>query len=81
MADVQLGTFAKAQVPDPAIAEALFKLGANEISQPVAGSFGTVLLRVTEIKPEVVKPLTEVAARDPQAAGGRRSDPHPARRA
>ena len=62
MADVQLGTFAKAQVPDPAIAEAVFKLGANEVSQPVAGSFGTVLLRVTEITPEVVKPLTEVAA-------------------
>ena len=61
MADVQLGTFAKAQVPDPAIAEALFKLAANEVSQPVTGSFGTVLLRVTEIKPEVVKPLTEVA--------------------
>ena len=34
MADVQLGTFAKAQVPDPAIVEAVFKLGANEVSQP-----------------------------------------------
>ena len=62
MADVQLGTFAKAQVPDPAIADTVFKLGPNEISQPVAGSFGTVLLRVTEITPEVVKPLAEVAA-------------------
>ena len=41
MADVQLGTFAKAQVPDPAIAEAVFKLEANEVSQPVTGSFGT----------------------------------------
>ena len=62
MADVQLGIFAKAQVPDPAIAETLFKLAANEVSPPVTGSFGTVLLRVTEIKPEVVKPLSEVAA-------------------
>jgi len=62
MADVQLGSFAKAQVPDPAIADAVFKLNANEISPPVTGSFGTVLLRVTEITPEVVKPLTEVAA-------------------
>ena len=61
MADVQLGAFAKAQVPDPAIAEAVFKLGASEVSQPVAGSFGTVLLRVTEIKPEIVKPLTEMS--------------------
>ena len=33
MADVQLGTFAKAQVPDPAIAEAAFTLAANEVSQ------------------------------------------------
>jgi peptidyl-prolyl cis-trans isomerase D len=61
MADVQLGTFAKAQVPDPAIAEALFKLAANEVSPPVTGSFGTVLLRATEITPQVVKPLTEVS--------------------
>ena len=41
MADVQLGSFAKAQVPDPAIADAAFKLQANEVSQPVTGSFGT----------------------------------------
>jgi peptidyl-prolyl cis-trans isomerase D len=59
--EVQLGTFAKAQVSDAAIAEAAFALKANEVSQVVNGSFGPVLLRVTEITPEVVKPLTAVA--------------------
>jgi peptidyl-prolyl cis-trans isomerase D len=60
MADVQLGTFAKAQVPDPAMAEAIFTLKANEVSAVINGSFGPVLVRVTEIKQEVVKPLDEV---------------------
>lgn len=60
IADVKLGTFAKAQVPDPAIAEAAFALPANQVSDVVKGSFGPVLLRVTEIKPEVVKPFEEV---------------------
>jgi peptidyl-prolyl cis-trans isomerase D len=60
MEDVKLGTFTKAQVPDPAIAEAVFKLQPNQVSEVIKGSFGSVLLRVTEIKPEVVKPLEEV---------------------
>lgn len=60
MADVQLGSFTKATVPDPAIAEAVFALPANQISEVVKGSFGPVLLRVTEIKPQVVKSLDEV---------------------
>lgn len=58
--DVKLGTFSKTQVPDPAIVEAAFALKANEISNVVKGSFGPVLLRVTEIKPEVVKPFDAV---------------------
>lgn len=60
LADVKLGTFAKAQVPDPAIADAAFALAANQVSDVVKGSFGPVLLRVTDIKPEVVKPFEEV---------------------
>lgn len=60
MEEVKLGTFAKAQVPDPAIVEAAFALPANQVSDVVTGSFGPVLLRVTEIKPEVVKPFEEV---------------------
>jgi len=60
MADVKLGTFAKAQIPDPAIAEAAFALQANQVSNVIKGAFGPVLVRVTEIKPEVVKPFEDV---------------------
>jgi len=60
-ADVLLGTFAKDRVPDPAIADAAFALQANQVSEVITGMFGPVLIRVTEIQPEVVKPLAEVA--------------------
>ncbi len=60
-ADTLLGTFTKERVPDSAVAEAAFKLQANEVSGIVDGAFGPVLLRVTEIKPEVVRPFAEVA--------------------
>jgi peptidyl-prolyl cis-trans isomerase D len=60
-ADTLLGTFTRQRVPDPAVAEAAFKLPEGEVSGVVDGAFGPVLLRVTEIKPEVVRPLAEVA--------------------
>ncbi|UVK45445.1 SurA N-terminal domain-containing protein [Mesorhizobium sp. AR07] len=60
-ADTLLGTLAKDKIADKAVADAAFKLNANEVSQVVQGAFGPVLLRVTEIKPEVVKPLAEVS--------------------
>jgi len=60
-ADVQLGVLAKDKVPDAAIAEAAFKLQSGQVSDPVQGAFGTVLVRVTAINPEVVKPLAEVS--------------------
>ena len=60
-ADIQLGTLTKDRVPDPAIGEAAFKLPVGQVSDPVQGAFGTVLVRVTAINPEVVKPLAEVA--------------------
>lgn len=59
-ADTLLGTFAKDQVGDPAVAEAAFALQANEVSGIVQGAFGPVLLRVTAITPEVVRTLAEV---------------------
>ncbi|PSJ59864.1 SurA N-terminal domain-containing protein [Pseudaminobacter soli (ex Li et al. 2025)] len=61
-ADILLGTVSKDKIADKAIADAAFSLSANEVSPVVQGQFGPVLLRVTEIKPEVVKPLEEVAA-------------------
>ncbi len=62
MADVALGTFRKDNLPDPAIAEAAFALESGAVSDVVAGAFGSLLLRVTEITPAVVKPYEEVAA-------------------
>ena len=60
VADTLLGTFTKDKVPDPAVAEAAFALQANVVSPVVKGAFGPVLVRVTEIKPEVVRTLAEV---------------------
>ncbi|RUV22136.1 MULTISPECIES: SurA N-terminal domain-containing protein [unclassified Mesorhizobium] len=60
-ADTLIGTLAKDKIADKAVADAAFSLNANEVSQVVQGAFGPVLLRVTEIKPEVVKPLAEVS--------------------
>jgi peptidyl-prolyl cis-trans isomerase D len=60
-ADTLLGTLSKERVADKAVAEAAFKLAENEVSPVVQGAFGPVLSRVTEIKPEVVRPLAEVA--------------------
>ncbi|UVK37037.1 peptidyl-prolyl cis-trans isomerase [Mesorhizobium sp. AR10] len=60
-ADTLLGTLAKDKIADKAVADAAFVLAVNEVSPVVQGAFGPVLLRVTEIKPEVVKPLAEVS--------------------
>lgn len=60
-ADMLLGTLSKDKIGDQAVADAAFALGLNQVSQVVKGAFGPVLLRVSEIKPEVVKPLAEVS--------------------
>ncbi|BDA84685.1 peptidylprolyl isomerase [Aureimonas sp. SA4125] len=60
VADTELGLLTKAAIPVPAIADAAFALGANAVSDVVDGTFGPVLLRVTEIQPEIKKPLAEV---------------------
>jgi peptidyl-prolyl cis-trans isomerase D len=60
LADVRLGTVEKSRVPDPAIADAAFGLAKDEVSGIVQGAFGPAIVRVTEIIPETVKPLSEV---------------------
>ena len=60
-ADTQLGTLSKDKIADKAVADAAFSLKLNEVSPVVQGAFGPVLLRVTDIKPEVVKSEAEVA--------------------
>ena len=58
--DLTLGTLTKAELFDPAVAEAAFGLPQGGVSQPVKGRFGTVLLHVTAIEPGTTKALSEV---------------------
>jgi peptidyl-prolyl cis-trans isomerase D len=59
--DLDLGTFTKAEMLDPAVADAAFALQEGAVSGPVQGRFGTVLVRVTRIEPEAVRPYEAVA--------------------
>jgi peptidyl-prolyl cis-trans isomerase D len=59
--DIDLGTVAKAAVIDRAAADAAFALKEGEISAPVKGRFGTVLVQVLKIEPELVRPFEQVA--------------------
>ena len=58
---IELGTFARSDMVDPAAADAAFALGQGAVSGPVEGRFGPVLVRVTKIEPGNVKPFEEVA--------------------
>jgi peptidyl-prolyl cis-trans isomerase D len=60
--DLTLGLVEKREIFDRAIADAAFSLAANTPSAPVKGTFGSVILRVTEIVPAQTRPFTEVAA-------------------
>ncbi|MEW6631963.1 MAG: peptidyl-prolyl cis-trans isomerase [Pseudomonadota bacterium] len=60
-ADTVLGTLAKDKIADKAVADAAFALNVNEVSPVIQGAFGPVLLRVSEIKPQVMKPVSEVS--------------------
>jgi len=48
--DTDLGSVARSAL-DPAVAEAAFALPTGEVSQPVQGRFGTVLIKVGDIVP------------------------------
>jgi len=61
--DIELGTFPKAGIFDRAVADAAFALKQDEVSAPVQGRFGTVLLRVVKIEPETVPTFQEAADR------------------
>src|SRR3954471_11660480 len=49
--DTDLGSIAKSAIIDPAIADAAFALAPDDVSQPVQGRFGTVLVKVGKIEP------------------------------
>src|SRR5712691_6070649 len=59
--DIDLGTVAKAGMIDRAVADAAFALKEGEVSAPVQGRFGTVLVQVLKIEPEQVRPVEAVA--------------------
>ncbi len=48
--DIDLGLITRADMFDPAIADAAFKLEKGKVSAPVTGRFSTVLLQATEIE-------------------------------
>jgi peptidyl-prolyl cis-trans isomerase D len=60
--DTDLGTVAKSSIVDPAEADAAFALKEGEVSAPVQGRFGAILVTVPKIEPEVTKPFAEVSA-------------------
>lgn len=59
--DIDLGTVQKTGIVDQAVAEAAFSLKAGEVSAPVQGRFGAVLVSVASIEPGGTKSLEVVA--------------------
>ena len=49
--DIDLGTIAKSEIIDPAIANAAFSINTDEVSQPTQGRFGVALIKVGRIEP------------------------------
>ena len=58
---VPLGLIAKSEIIDAPVAEAAFTLAANATSQPIAGRFGPVLVRVSKIEPQRTPGFDEVS--------------------
>ena len=59
--DIDVGMVTKAGIIDPAVADAAFALKSGDVSAPVKGRFGTVLLQVGKIEPGNQKTFEEVA--------------------
>src|SRR6476646_4772290 len=60
--DTELGTVTRADIIDPAVADAAFALKSGETSAPVKGRFGIALLQVGKIEPGEEKTYEQVAA-------------------
>ena len=61
-ADIDLGSVAKSAIIDPAVADAAFALPSGEVSQPVQGRFGAVLVKVGAIAAGSTPSYESVAA-------------------
>ncbi len=59
--DFDLGMLTKNAVYDRAVADAAFALKEGDVSAPVQGRFGPVLVRVAKIEPEKVPTFEEIA--------------------
>jgi peptidyl-prolyl cis-trans isomerase D len=59
--DLDLGLLTKTAIIDRSIADAAFALAEGAVSEPIKGSFGTVLIKAAKIEPEQVKKFEEVA--------------------
>ncbi len=59
---VDLGFMAKADLLDPAVAEAAFSLAEGKTSGVVDGRFGSIILKVSEIRPAQTRAFSEVEA-------------------
>jgi peptidyl-prolyl cis-trans isomerase D len=59
--DTDLGMVTKSAIIVPAIADAAFSLKPGEVSQPIQGAFGTVLVTTGKIEPGAQKGYDEVA--------------------
>jgi len=59
--DFDLGMLTKGAVYDRAVADAAFALKEGDVSAPVQGRFGPVLVRVAKIEPEKVPTFEEIA--------------------
>lgn len=60
--DTDVGMVAKSDVIDPIVADAAFALKPGEVSQPVKGRFGSVLLLVGKVEPGEQKSFEDVSA-------------------
>lgn len=59
--DTDLGTVAKSAIIDPTVADAAFALKPGEVSAPVQGKFGVVIITVLSVEPGDTKPFSVVA--------------------
>lgn len=60
LTDTDLGVVSKTTLLDPKIADAAFSLAPNATSPVVDGSFGPVIVHVTDVNAASVKPFAEV---------------------
>ena len=51
----------KTELVDRTVADAAFALKEGEVSAPIAGRFGTALVRVVKVEPERIRPFEELA--------------------